>query len=219
VRIARPAAAAGWYVDGATRLNTPVKPAIDLGAERVVVIGTSSIAPPPKHAGRHEAPPPDFGTSAVHLLHGALTDPLAEDMRKVADINSFYADSARSPAAVRYRRARRRPPYRPIPYMFIAPQRPDAIAELAARTFAERYGGLKSLRSPELAVLHRLLGGHGSTHGELLSYLLFDRHFIRELIAMGRRDATAWLDAPPGRGEPWQLEPLDALQQSARARH
>jgi NTE family protein len=216
VCIRHPESVRGWYVDGGTRLNTPIKPAIDLGADRVIVIGTGSVTPVPKHAGRYEMPAPDFGVSALHLLQGALTDPLVEDMRKVGEINMFYAKRSQSPAAARLRRAHGRPPYRPVPYMFIAPRRPDAIAKLAMRTFQRRYGGLKALRSPDLAVMGRLLGGQSPTHGELLSYLLFDHEFIDGLVKMGRRDAKAWLQAPPGPSEPWQLEPLDAFAETGR---
>ena len=115
VRVTTPAAAAGWYVDGGTRLNTPIKPAIDLGAKRVIVIGTGSVTPAPKHEGRHDAPAPDFGVSALHLLEGALGDPLVEDLRKLGDINTFYANGSSSPAAARHRESRGRPGYRPIP--------------------------------------------------------------------------------------------------------
>jgi NTE family protein len=216
VRVTHPTAASGWYVDGGTRLNTPIKPAIDLGAERVVVIGTGSVVAPPKHAGRHEAPAPDFGVSALHLLQGALADPLVEDMRRLGEINSFYADPSSSPAAIRERAARGRPPYRRVPYIFIAPRRADSIAQLAARVFEERYGGLRALRSPDVALLSRLLGSSSPTHGELLSYLLFDPRFIASLVEMGRDDASAWLRAPPGPDEPWQVEPLDAFSDSAR---
>jgi NTE family protein len=217
VQITQPRAAAGWYVDGGTRLNTPIKPAIDLGADRVVVVGTGSISPVPKHEGRHLAPAPDFGVSALHLLQGALSDPLVEDLRKLGDINTFYANGSGSPAARRHRNSRGRPAYRPIPFIFIAPPGPSAIAELAMRCFRDRYGGLKALRSPDLAALSRLLGTDSPTHGELLSYLLFDREFIGALVEMGRRDAQAWLDAPPGPDEPWQLEPLEALAGQPRS--
>src|SRR4051812_12627366 len=33
----------GWYADGAPRLNTPIKPALELGATLVVVIGLNSL--------------------------------------------------------------------------------------------------------------------------------------------------------------------------------
>jgi NTE family protein len=216
VEVTRPAEARGWYVDGATRLNTPIKPAIDLGAQRLVVVGTGSLLPPPKHPGRHDAPEPDFGTSALHLLQGALADPLVEDMRKLGEINSFYTGAQATPGAARERGANGRPNYRRIPYIFVAPRRADAIAKLASKIFHERYGGLKALRSPDLAGLSRLLGGESPTHGELLSYLLFDPEFIQAMIKMGRADARAWLQAPPGPDEPWQVEPLDAFTKTGR---
>jgi NTE family protein len=217
VRVEQPAEARGWYIDGATRLNTPIKPAIDLGADRLVVIGTGSIVAEPRSPGRHDAPAPDLGASAIHLLQGALADPLVEDLRRLGEINAFYADPTLAPGAASARRSRGKAPYRRIPYMFIAPRTPGAIANLANETFTSRYAGLKALRSPDLAVLARLLGGHNHVHGELLSYLLFDQEFIGGLIEMGQRDAEAWLEAPPGLSEPWQIEPLDAFTQTGRA--
>jgi NTE family protein len=216
VRVEDPPEARGWYIDGATRLNTPIKPALDLGADRLVVIGTGSVTPPPKQPGRHEAPPPDFGASALHLLQGALADPLIEDMRKLADINTFHAGE---PAAARHRQARGKPPYRRVPYVFIAPRKSSAIAELATNIFDSRYGGIKGVRSPDLAILGRLLGGQSHAHGELLSYLLFDREFIAALIEMGAEDARAWVEASPRPSEPWQLDPLDAFTQTGRPSH
>jgi predicted acylesterase/phospholipase RssA len=44
VRVQTPAEACGWYVDGAPRLNAPIKPALDLGADRLVVIGAKTPA-------------------------------------------------------------------------------------------------------------------------------------------------------------------------------
>ncbi len=123
VRVTTPAAAAGWYVDGGTRLNTPIKPAIDLGADRVVVIGTGSVAPVPKHEGRHDAPAPDFGVSALHLLEGALGDPLVEDLRKLGDINTLSANGSSSPSATRHRNSRGRPSYRSIAAATVALRR------------------------------------------------------------------------------------------------
>ena len=52
VRIESPARVRGWYVDGGTRLNAPIKPALDLGADRLVVVATDSIAGPGARAGR-----------------------------------------------------------------------------------------------------------------------------------------------------------------------
>ena len=50
-RSTTPSHARGWYVDGGTRLNTPIKPALDLGAERLVVVASDSIAGPVMEPG------------------------------------------------------------------------------------------------------------------------------------------------------------------------
>lgn len=210
VRVESPASARGWYVDGGTRLNTPIKPALDLGAERLVVIATEAIVDPPVEPGGHDGGPPDFGDGALHALHGALVDPLGEDMRMLGNVNTFYADG-QAPAATRYRQARGKPPYRCVPYICVAPARRGVIGEIAGEVFRRRYSGLKALRSPDYPLLNRLLGGDSPAHGELLSYLLFDSEFIHALIDLGREDAARWLNAAPGAGQPWQLDPLDAF--------
>jgi NTE family protein len=216
VRIEQPAEARGWYVDGGTRLNTPIKPAFDLGAERVVVIGTEAVTGPASEPGLHDCEPPDFGDGALHALHGTLVDPLGEDMRMLGNINEFFAGGADAPAAARYREARGKPPYRRVPYIFVAPARRGIIGDIASEVFRERYGGLKGLRSPDFPLLNRLLGGDSPAHGELLSYLLFDREFIEALIELGRADAERWLALPPGPDEPWQLDPLDVFLTAGR---
>ena len=38
VRVTDPPEVEAWYYDGGTRLNTPIKPAIDLGATHLIVV-------------------------------------------------------------------------------------------------------------------------------------------------------------------------------------
>jgi predicted acylesterase/phospholipase RssA len=121
VRVEVPAGARGWYVDGGTRLNTPIKRALDLGADRLVVIGTESIAEVAVEPEGHDNEPPDFGDGALHALHGTLVDPLNEDMRMLGNVNEFFTEGKHATAATRYRQARGKPPYRRVPYIFIAP--------------------------------------------------------------------------------------------------
>jgi NTE family protein len=218
VKVEMPVEARGWYVDGGTRLNTPIKPALDLGAERLVVIGTEAITGPPPEPDLKDSEPPDFGDGVLHALHGTLVDPLNEDMRMLGNVNAFFSDGGNASAATQYRKARGKPPYRSVPYIFIAPARRGIVGELASEVFRARYGGLKGLRSPDFRLLDRLLGGESPVHGELLSYLLFDAEFIEALIDLGRADATRWLNAPPGLEQPWQTDPLDAFIDTPRSR-
>lgn len=209
VRVEDPPETRGWYFDGGTRLNTPIKPALDLGADRLVVIATDSIAEPSDRAGRHECEPPDLGDGVLHLLKGTLVDPLVEDLRRLGNVNASYTEKA--PGARRDRKARGKDPYRLVPYTFVAPARPGEIGEVATEVMRSRYGGVRSLRSPDFPLLSRLLGHEGPSHGELLSYLLFDGDFIDELLEMGRRDARRCLDGMDGPEGLWRTGPLDAF--------
>lgn len=110
------------------------------------MIATDAVSEPSLATGRHDCEPPDFGDGALHALHGALVDPLIEDVRMLGNVNAFYADEALAPAARRYREARGKPPYRQVPYILIAPGLRGAIGALATDVFKDRYGGLRGLR-------------------------------------------------------------------------
>ena len=209
VRVEEPATARGWYFDGGTRLNAPIKPALDLGAERLVVVACDSIAGPVLTSDSPDEEPPDIGDGVLHLLEGALADPLIEDMRTLGNVNAFFTEESAIGARL-YRTARGKAPYRRVPYVFVGTARRGAVGEVAARVFREQYGGIRgALRSPDFQLISRLIGGDSPTHGELLSLLFFDQCFTGELIAMGRRDAEHWLGGTHDMGEgPWQEGPL-----------
>jgi len=212
VRIEVPERARGWYVDGGTRLNTPIKPALDLGADRLVVVAVDSIAGPvmTPDEDADDLPPPDLGDGALQLLEGTLVDPLIEDMRTLGNTNEFFAGNEMSGPRL-YRMVRGKGPYRRIPYIFVGPERRGAVGEIAAEVFAEHYGGLRRLRSPDLLLINELIGGVSHNHAELLSLLFFDPPFAAALIELGRHDAHQWLaDAHDAEG-PWQLGPLEAF--------
>ena len=215
VRVTEPEQAAGWYFDGGPRLNTPIKPALWLGAERVIVIALNAVAasrtPPPE-------PQPDFYVGAAHLLHAALGDPLAQDIRTLANRNALIAarvaaEDGRSGAGVGARQARAPQrggpdePVHPVPYIFIAPEDPSAIGEIARRVYRKHYSRPWNGRARDLWLLGKILdGGADAMHGELLSYVFFAGEFAEELIKLGQADAQRWIDEHPA--DLWQLDPL-----------
>jgi NTE family protein len=194
VKLDEPFEARGWYCDGGTRLNTPIKPALDQGADHVIVIALDSLEPPPMD-DEGEGEPPDFGDAALHLLEGALVDPLIEDVRSLARVNTLTAADPTSG-------------YRPIPYIFIAPPHRNSIGELATEAFHDQFGGLKKLRAPDIAALQQLLGGRGPSQGALMSLLFFEQCFIEKLVALGTADAQRWL-AGSGSDGPWHVGSLE----------
>lgn len=209
VRIETPDRARGWYVDGGTRLNAPIKPALDLGAERLVVCAVDSLEGPVMEPDEQAEAldSPDFGDGVLHVLEGALVDPLIEDMRTLGNVNAFFANDQMTGARL-YRVVRGKTPYKTIPYIFAGPAHRGAIGALAAEVYERRFSGLRGLRDPDIRVISELIGGASTNHGELLSLLFFDSEFLAELIEMGIRDARAWLAADHDGDGPWQIGPL-----------
>jgi NTE family protein len=197
VRVTTPASARGYYVDGGTRLNTPLKPALDLGAGRIVIVGFEPLRARRRPADRDHRP--HLGEIVANVLDGLLLDQVNADLRRLAAINLFFAASpgdAPSQAARVYRESRGRDIYRRIACAVVTPSRRRELGEIADRVFREHYGGWRGLLHPDYLVLGRLLGA-GASRGELLSFLLFDERFIAELIEAGRRDARRWLARQP----------------------
>jgi NTE family protein len=190
VRVSRPDPASGWYFDGGTRLNTPIKPALALGGERVVVIGLNSIAPAPEDrlAGDQR---PDLFEGAAAVVQALLTDRLVEDVRELAEQNLPGHEERR------------------IPYIFIGPHARESIGEIATEVYREHYSRLRGLlRDPDLALLGRIVaGGDSPLNGELLSALFFAPELLAKLVEMGAADAVAWLSEEHEEG-PWQIGPL-----------
>lgn len=214
VRVTAPTAAAGWYSDGGTRLNTPIKPALWLGAERVIVIALNAVTP------TRTPPPdrqPDFFAGAAQLLQAVLGDPLAQDVRTLARKNTLVrkdvgaereADRQAKPAG-----GRAQDPLRPVPYIFVAPEDPDAIGKIAREIYTDNYASLR--RAPfarDLWLLgHSLNAGEDAIHGELLSYLFFAPEFAEALLHQGQLDAQRWIREHPGL---WEEDPLPAWAQA-----
>jgi NTE family protein len=196
VEVTDAGALSGHFVDGATRLNTPIRPAIDLGAERVIVISFEPFVDRGSKVGSRR---PGFADVAANVLDGLMTDQVAADVHRLAAINSFFAEDIEqsSRAARAYRRARGRRPYRKLPYALVAPSRRRQLGGLAETIFERRFGGLRALRDLDTALTARALGG-GPSRGELLTFLFFDPEFIAALIEAGRRDARRWLRHHPG---------------------
>jgi NTE family protein len=184
-----PERARGWYFDGGTRLNTPIKPALELGADRVVVVGLNSVARGPDEiAGEYR---PDLFEGAAQILQALLIDSLEQDVRELAEENLPGQEARR------------------IPYIFVTPRERHGIGELASTIWRRRYSGIRGfLRDRDISTLGRFTAaGNGPVHGELMSFLFFAPEFTRALIELGREDARQWLAQEHDDG-PWQVGPL-----------
>ena len=191
VRVEMPRRREGWYYDGGTRLNTPIKPALELGGKRVIVIALNSLR------SAHMRGRPEALDGATQIVQALLVDPLVEDVQTLASINEILRARGAPSSGSRAR-------HKPVPYILIAPRGPNEIGEAASRVYREHYAGVKRATS-SVGILGRVLrAGANASRGELFSYLFFAREFAMELMRRGEDDAKRWLARRHDEG-PWRL--------------
>jgi len=206
IRVEHPEEAAGWYVDGATRRRVPLAPALELGADRVVVVGTGALHAPRPDRERDLAAV-DLGDGGATLLGAVMDDPLRHDLRRLAELNAMVEDPELATAMAHHREERGLHPVRATPYVAIAPLEGDELSSIAMEVYRANHGTLlRTLGDPDLQVMHRLLGSDSPLQGELLSYLLFDPTFFEAAADLGRRDARRWVSDNP---DLWRTGPLE----------
>ena len=183
VEVSQPSRARGWYVDGGLRLNTPLQPALDLRAERLVVIATDPAETATDVRVTGAVPPPTAGGGLAHLLYALLTDRMVEDLRTLARKNERASgDAEEGPDSIRW--------------VFAGPSPGSAgpLAELAGQVVQGQAPGQRRRRAAGL----RRAGGTWLARDpgrlEVLTHLLFDPEFINGAIELGRRDARRSLD-------------------------
>ncbi|MGH8162368.1 MAG: patatin-like phospholipase family protein [Gammaproteobacteria bacterium] len=172
-----PAARIGdeWCGDGSTRQLAPLSPAIHLGAKKLLIIDTQYPAPMRKLNNQEEVPYPSFSRIAGYLLDTIFSDSLYADLERLEQINRIL--ERRSAAA----EGAEKLALHPIETMLITPS--SRVVTLAARHEKALPKGIRWLL--------RALGDRGSGGDLLLSYMLFEAVYCRDLIELGRHDALA----------------------------
>ena len=159
-----------YFGDGAMRQVAPLSPAIRLGAERLFVVGVRGNRN--REPLTAEAiPTPSFGQLFGFMLDTLFMDSLHAGVAQLERLNRLVAQSfVPNPEGLRH-----------IDSLVLMPGADlGTIAARHARQMPRTVRGLL-----------RIMGAANSDGSELLSYLLFESGYTRELIALGHADTMA----------------------------
>src|SRR6185436_10927966 len=182
-----------FFCDGGLRQNTPLSPALRLGADKVLVVGLRH-KPPEEPASEETMPFPGAAFLAGKILNAFLLDHIDYDLERLRRFNAII-QAAHSVEDEEHRRRfdeaaalARGAPYRVVGEMMIRPSvDPGEIAgDIARNGRFKGTGGGAGIR-----LLRRLAGASGASEADLLSYILFDGNYAAELVRMGYEDARA----------------------------
>jgi NTE family protein len=186
-----------YYADGGLRLNTPLAPAIRMGADRVLVVAlrqdigrAHKIATDTSHIEDYASPMFLFGK----MLNALLLDHLDTDLARMDVMNEILTDgtAAFGPDFIdrlnEVADRERGQQFRKIYDLVIRPS--QDLGLLAGEVLSAMPKD--SSRSPLLRLAMRNLEGRQrSAEADLLSYLLFDGEFLGPLTDLGYRDARS----------------------------
>lgn len=194
-----------YYCDGGLRQNTPLSPALRLGADRVLVVavghgadqgkGVAQLAMDGLMRAHRPENPPAASLVMGKVLNALLLDHLDYDLAQLRGINRILEDGeaafgpsfrqALSDSTAKFRGAG----YRPIDPLVIRPS--EDLGDMAWTWMQEEGMGLGGTVG---RLLNMVVRSQRASSADFLSYLLFDGRYGSRLMALGQADAHAARD-------------------------
>jgi NTE family protein len=159
------------FGDGSVHQISPLSPAIHLGAERLFIVGVEQPKEP-AHSVENNPHPPGMATVAGHLLDSIFTDSLQSDIERMQRINetlSYISDQNK----------KENEGLKNIDCLLLNPS--HDFNAMALEYFDELPISIR--------LLLRSIGVTSDSESSIVSYLLFEKNYCKQLIKLGFEDA------------------------------
>ncbi len=166
-----------YFGDGSMRQIAPVSPALHLGADRLLVIGTARESAAGQERVKGESFPP-LAQIAGHALNSIFLDSLEVDLERLQRINRTIELVPREVLQ------RTRYPLHQVDFRMLAPSE-----ELERIALAHAHELPRTIR-----ILLNSVGALRRSGANVLSYLLFEKSYCRALIRLGYEDTMRRAD-------------------------
>mgnify|MGYP000161708300 FL=1 len=159
------------YGDGSIHQLSPLSPAIHLGADRIFIVGVQQPSEP-VYANENNPHPPTASSVAGHLLDSIFSDTLQSDIERARRINETIA---LIPEDIR----KEKTGLKKIDTLLLNPS--HDFNAMAIEYFDELPLSIK--------LLLRSIGITNDSESSIISYLLFEKNYCKQLIKLGFEDA------------------------------
>ncbi len=163
----------GWHGDGGIRLTSPLSPAVNLGADRIIAISTS-VEPGLSEANRPTTDYPPPATILSVLLESVFLDQLDSNAAELRRMNRLIAEHPRSQE--------------------LGLRHVDALVLRPSRDLGVVASEFESELPRALRHLIRGLGSRETNRADMIATLLFQPLFIRKMLEIGEQDGARRVD-------------------------